>query len=276
MNRSAMKLAGRVRTRRSADGSLTASTTLSCVEVVAMTAESIARSAGSADDRLELSDGEVHFLWRFIQGSIMNPETRERMGRAWGMCTRHAAALLAVEAAYRHGWMHACALLYLDLIERALGALTTTRGLFGEDRAIRRLHATGPCLICEMEIEASGGGAASADLLDRSPDPSQLSSLADDTRSHWMALVCRLCSPGAIGPLCRLHLVGDPHLDAREEIHAQRATLGYVARHLIRYARSSRWEHRDTETPEDRAALLEAVGWCSGWSSLLAIIGAPE
>lgn len=94
-----------------------------------MTADSIPRSLDLPDERLGLSDGEVHFLWWFIQGSIMNPETRERLHRAWGMCARHAAALLAVEAAYRHGWMHACALLYLDLIERGLGALTT-RGLF--------------------------------------------------------------------------------------------------------------------------------------------------
>src|SRR6266496_3870675 len=43
-----------------------------------------------APDRLRLSDGELNFLWWFIQGSIMNPETRFRLHRRWGMCQRHS------------------------------------------------------------------------------------------------------------------------------------------------------------------------------------------
>ena len=237
-----------------------------------MPAESIPRSPRSADDRLELSDGEVHFLWWFIQGSIMNPETRERLQRAWGMCARHAVALLSVEAAYRHGWMHACALLYLDLVERAVAALTT-RGLFSEDRAIRRLHATGPCLMCELAVERSDGGAASADLLNRGHDRTQLGVFTIETERHWRPLVCRACSPGATGALCRRHLITEHGLDPADDVRSERAALGYIARHLIRYARSFRWQDRDTDTAEDRAALIDAVGWCSGWSGLLEIIG---
>jgi hypothetical protein len=237
-----------------------------------MTAEPIPRNHDSPDERLGLSDGEVHFLWWFIQGSIMNPETRERLRRAWGMCARHATALLAVEAAYRHGWMHACAILYLDLVEGGLGALTTGEP-FSEERAIRRLYATGPCLMCDLAVEQSGRGAASVELLERGRDPAQLGAFAGETERHWRPLVCRACSPGASGPLCRVHLIRDHGLDVSGEVRSLRATLGYIARHLIRYARSFRWQDRDTDTPEDRAALIEAVGWCSGWAGLLEVMG---
>ena len=237
-----------------------------------MTAEAIPRSANTADGRLALSDGEVHFLWWFIQDSIMNAETRDRLRRAWGMCARHASALLAVETADRHGWMHACTILYLDLIERGLNALMV-RGLFGDERVLRTLHATGPCLMCELAVGRAGGGAASADLLARGRDERQLEAFARETEPHWSALVCRRCTPQANGPLCRPHLIAGHPFDLADELRSQRAHLGYVARHLIAYARSFRWEERDTDTPEDRAALIEAVGWCSGWSGVLAIIG---
>lgn len=34
--------------------------------------------------REPLSDGEVHFLWDFIQGGIMDPSTRRALRRSWG------------------------------------------------------------------------------------------------------------------------------------------------------------------------------------------------
>jgi hypothetical protein len=41
-------------------------------------------------DGWQLSEGEIHFHYWFIQGSIMIPETRCRLRRAWGLCERHA------------------------------------------------------------------------------------------------------------------------------------------------------------------------------------------
>jgi len=35
---------------------------------------------------------------------------------------------------------------------------------------------------------------------------------------------------------------------------------------------SFRWENRGTETVEDMAALISAVGWCSGWKPLFSIM----
>src|SRR5581483_4540951 len=110
---------------------------------------------------------------------------------------------------------------YLDLVERAVGALTTV-GPFGEQRAVRRLRATGPCLMCELALVNSGPGAASRDLLQRGRDPTQLALFATETEHHWAALVCRECSPGATGPRCRLHLIRDGGTDLSDELRAER------------------------------------------------------
>ncbi len=47
----------------------------------------------------------------------------------------------------------------------------------------------------------------------------------------------------------------------------------YIAEHMDRYARLFRWEYRDPDTVEDRAALIGAIGWCSGWQPWLSLIG---
>ena len=48
-----------------------------------------------------LSDGEVHYLYGFIQGSIMIPETHFAIHRGWGFCERHAWGAFAVELCFR-------------------------------------------------------------------------------------------------------------------------------------------------------------------------------
>ena len=50
--------------------------------------------------RIQLSDGEIHYLYWFIQGSIMVPNIRRRLRRAWGFCERHAWGYILVEAAF--------------------------------------------------------------------------------------------------------------------------------------------------------------------------------
>lgn len=72
--------------------------------------------------RWQLSDGELHYVWWFIQGSIMEADVRWRLRRAWGMCQRHAWGALAAEAAFRDNYFHGPAILYEDILERALRA----------------------------------------------------------------------------------------------------------------------------------------------------------
>lgn len=47
----------------------------------------------------ELSPGEIHFLWWFIQGNIMNPSPQVRLRKNWGVCERRAWGWMAVNAA---------------------------------------------------------------------------------------------------------------------------------------------------------------------------------
>src|ERR1051326_7436645 len=62
-----------------------------------------------------LASGEVHFLWWFIQGSIMDIDVCRNLRRAWGLCARHTCAWLVVDAAFRHGFLHGPAVVYADL-----------------------------------------------------------------------------------------------------------------------------------------------------------------
>jgi len=57
------------------------------------------------------------------------------------------------------------------------------------------------------------------------------------------------------------------------DLAVHRSELADILEHLTVYARSFRWECHDTETDRDRAALLSAVGWCSGWEAGLALVG---
>ncbi len=49
----------------------------------------------------------------------------------------------------------------------------------------------------------------------------------------------------------------------------QRGLVQGIAEHLHSFSRSFRWELRAIETPAERAALISAMGWCSGWQSCL-------
>jgi hypothetical protein len=72
--------------------------------------------------QIQLSDGEIHYLYWFIQGSIMVPNIRQRLRRAWGFCERHAWGYILVEAAFYRGFMHGASILYEDLLFLALSA----------------------------------------------------------------------------------------------------------------------------------------------------------
>ena len=72
---------------------------------------------------LQLSDGEIHYLYWFIQGSIMVPDIRHELRRAWGFCERDTWSYILVEAAFYRGYMHGAALLYEDLLTPAVSNL---------------------------------------------------------------------------------------------------------------------------------------------------------
>jgi hypothetical protein len=62
----------------------------------------------------------------------------------------------------------------------------------------------------------------------------------------------------------------------REGIHAaraQRETVSVISSHLARFEDSFRWAKRNTDTDEDRGALISAIGWCSGWTEINRLFG---
>lgn len=199
----------------------------------------------------------------------MVPETRWRLRRAWGMCERHAWGAVAVEASYRHGYMHGPALLYQDIMERAVPAFRVA-GPLRARRLARNLRPTGPCMMCEMGLGPSSTAKCDKDTIERGRDLGYLRGFAEGTREHWWRTVCGRCLGGGTKARCRSHLRSEAAHGQREGFADQRAFAEDVSRRLTVYARSFVWGYRHLETAEGRAALISAIGWCSGWRPLLA------
>lgn len=222
-------------------------------------------------ERWRFSNGEVHYLWWFIQGSIMVPDIRWRLRRAWGLCDRHAWGALLGEASYRHGYLHGPTRLYEDLLGRAVTALDV-QGPWKTRRVARRLRPTGPCLMCELALENRGPGAARLEVLRAGRDPRALQGFAARTRPYWDGTVCGRCAGRRTDVRCRIHLGEDIRRGARVHVGTHRAFLVGILNHLLAYSRSFVWGHHGTATEEDQAALISAIGWCSGWRGLLAVL----
>ncbi len=219
-----------------------------------------------------LSPGEVHVLWWFIQGSIMELETRLRLRRAWGMCERHSVAALSTEAAFRHCYLHGPAILYADLMDRAVRAFEMAGPLAGP-RLARRLRVRGPCLMCELQLGPnSAGGFISDERVAEGRDLSRFRSFMAESERHWRPTVCGRCACIAAAARCRIHLLEDLERNPATGLAQHRALVARIAAHVKRYSVSLRWERRGTDSAEDRAALVGAVGWCGGWNTLLGVL----
>ncbi len=233
--------------------------------------QELAGSSGARAPGHPLGDAEIHFLWWFSQGSIMDPDIRRRLRRAWGMCARHAAGYLVVEASLRHGYMHGPAILYEDLMGRATAVFASGRALKGL-RTAARLRRRGPCLLCDLGyVRAHAAPPSSRDIVAEGLDIARLRNLAEVGRRYWEPAVCGRCAGERSTARCREHLVQDLERGRLDDLDAQRVLADHITRHIGSYARSFQWERRGTATDEDRAALISAAGWCSGWGGLLAV-----
>ncbi|SDC93949.1 hypothetical protein SAMN05421548_11249 [Paraburkholderia lycopersici] len=221
--------------------------------------------------RLVLSDGEVDFLWWFIQGSIMDPGVRSRLNAHWGMCPRHALAFFAVEAAFRPHLIHGSTLLYCSLMERAAHVLDG-HGLHRlvPSTVIRhRLAVRGPCHMCALGYGPHSTASAPAERLTQGREIKTALAFATHNNRGWRLHVCGRCAQNGSDALCRSHLIEEMAQCNPESLSAQHARIAEIARHLRCFERSLRWDCRDTDTDEDRGALIAAIGWCSGWRSIL-------
>jgi hypothetical protein len=126
--------------------------------------------------QLAITDGEIHFLWWFIQGSIMTPEIRNALLRGYGFCERHAWVHLSVEMSFRKRHFLGPVILYRALIERSAQAIQARRR--SRLALFRRLQASGPCFPCELNINGAAAGAAPPARLARGRDTAGLRTFA--------------------------------------------------------------------------------------------------
>jgi ubiquitin-like protein Pup len=230
------------------------------------------RAGRRSVEEWQLSAGEIHYVWWFIQGSIMEADIRWRLRRAWGMCPRHAWGALAAEAAFRHNYFHGPAILYQDLLERAVSAFRST-GPWAVLRLARRLRPTGPCMMCEMGFNQRSRGIAKPELVEEARDLTFMREFAERTRAYWRSTVCGKCREDASSARCRPHLAEEAASGAPVDVDARRNELAEILARLTVYSQSFRWESHNTDTERDRAALLSAIGWCTGWEGGLALFG---
>lgn len=216
-----------------------------------------------------ISPGEAAFLWWFIQGSIMNPQVRERLYAACGLCPRHGLTWLIVEAGLRQGYLHGPALFYADLMRRAQASFELD-GPFRAWRLARRLRPRGPCHLCDLGFGPDSRGSIPAARLRRARDPTCLHTLMDESHAFWESTVCGRCAGSADQARCRPHLCEELRRGEPADLIGQAALVTRITQHIDRYQRSFRWESHGTDTAEDRGALIAACGWSGGWEALLA------
>lgn len=234
------------------------------------------RDASDAKDRrhLAITDGEINFLWSFIQGSIMIPETRKALLRGFGFCDRHAWVHLSIEMSFRKRYLLGPVILYRTLVEKAVRAIHAPQRTAWRS-PMRQLQSAGPCFLCALNINNLGAGVSTRARLNRGRDSSELHAFATDLASLWRPNVCAICASEAretTSPSrCRPHLLTEAKLQKSVDLSWQQGTLEELLGQLARY-QDSFVAGADEPRDADRAALISAIGWCSGWRPLLALL----
>lgn len=206
---------------------------------------------------------------RVIGASLTDRSMREAMYASWGLCGRHASGLLLapVRGDDRQGYL--TALLYVDLLERGLSALTVGGFLSGL-RARSRLRLRGPCPMCASSSERD---TASASLTPAAADASSSRLAPTETGGDWLTFACPACLGIHGGMLCREHLrAALPGVRLSEA----RASLGALTRRTIAYSRSFREGGTGRPISNDRASLAAAFGWCAGWREIAFALDLPR
>jgi hypothetical protein len=216
-----------------------------------------------------VTEGEVNCIIGFLHDGSIGAEAWHRLMGAWGYCERHAWVSLIVEMAHLNGFVSRSAFLYFDLLQQAAGVLGAT-GRNAKRTLAKRLGNRNSCMICEINPRRRGW--LSDAEINEARDQSRLRRFAVELEPLWQESRCPRCLGLATGGrFCRLHLREAVATDSPVAIEDELRYLSSLIARLETYAKSFMWEHRGTDRAQDRAALLSAVGWCSGWSSLASI-----
>ena len=215
---------------------------------------------------------EINFLWSFIQGSITVPETWNALLRSYGFCERHAWIHISVEMSFRDEYLLGPTILYAELMEKALHATNLPQSV-GWHSFEYELRARGPCFLCAMNLRNASAGASARTRLDRGRDNSTLRNFASRLAPEWCSWLCPECAGrerAGNGPTsCRQHFIAAMQAQAPVDISTQRNMLQHLCDNVARYQESF-LVGGPKASDEDRAALIAAIGWCSGWRPLLA------
>jgi hypothetical protein len=226
------------------------------------------------------TDAEINFLWSFIQGSIMVPETWNALLRSYGFCERHAWIHIGVEMSFRDDYLLGPTILYGELVDKALHAIDALR-FVGLHTLEYKPLAGGPCFLCAMNIQNASAGVCPPTRLDRGRDNGKLRDFAARLEGAWRSFVCPECArqerAGTAPTCCRRHLLAAMKTRMPVDISTQREQLHRLSDHIARYQKSFLAGGPEA-SDQDRAALIVAVGWCSGWRPLLSQLssGAAE
>jgi hypothetical protein len=215
-----------------------------------------------------LSTAEVYFLWYFMQGSIMYPETRHQLVKSWGFCQRHMLGWLLIESAFYHHYFHGPSILLADLIERANDCFQ----FYGIPSLLAlRLRSRGNCMMCSLGYNLNTEGYITADVLTKSKDISYLLEFARETEAYWSKSVCHKCTGGKEGEgiLCRHHMMEELMHGQHSTLDRQALFIKYLNEQISFFAGTFQWENRGTETVECKAALISAAGWLKGWTEFI-------
>lgn len=123
-------------------------------------------------------------------------------------------------------------------------------------------------MACDMRIYYAGGGLARPAMTAQGRRTDELLSFASEHRAYWWDTVCG-ASGGGGEALCRRHLLGRREPVESASFERLRCMLESTRDHVATLSRSYHWDRRGSDRPEDRAALLTAIGWLSGWRPLL-------
>jgi hypothetical protein len=225
-------------------------------------------------DLLAPTNGEINFLWSFIQGSIVIPETWNSLLRSYGFCERHAWIHLSIEMSFRDEYLLGPTILYCELIDKALRFIDVPRSA-GSRLLNRGLGGDGSCFLCVMNLRNASSGVSPQDRLDRGRSNEKLGDFGSHLESKWRSFVCPDCSGQEstenAATRCRRHVVSALNARNPVDIAVQRPMLRELRSRLMRYQQSFLVGGLKVSN-RDRAALIAAVGWCSGWRPLLAQI----
>jgi hypothetical protein len=215
----------------------------------------IGRTGALGEFELEFAAVEVKQLSWFLDGAIMEPASRRRLRRNWGLCPRHGWGLAIVECECRGGAVFVTTILYEDLAR--LAARATRESLLTRAARTRRLQAEGSCPTCEYAALAHDDPAWMA----RTRAVNQLGRFralfaASRPEVDWRS--CPACL-GGTGLLCRRHLLAGakPRDDVSEGLCELAGRL-----HALRKSMTADGRPADAR---QRAAWIEVLGWFCGW-----------